>query len=277
MKQPSPFMLALSGLFLLGAVIAFYHLSSELSAQSYILVGVGKGGNRQLAAIPGAYGWMLAVAAPLALSAFALFGLRKVQLAIICGAISCVLLASSSFGNIYCVRDTNASQPRCDLKAPKISYRIAGEQKAGFSFLRVGSLCLALYGLAAGVHALARLRNARSSVAWPKARGEIIESRVTRYSLQRFQWHWTIRYRYLVGATWYEGNRAFFGGNIPIGVARAIVAKFPVNSMAEVFYDPERHRKSVLLAGANKYTYYPLLAAPAYWLAAFTLWYLTQQ
>jgi hypothetical protein len=52
-------------------------------------------------------------------------------------------------------------------------------------------------------------------------------------------------------------------GNIPIGVTRAIVAKFPVNSMAEVIYDPEHHRKSVLLAGPNKYTYYPLLAAPA--------------
>jgi hypothetical protein len=47
--------------------------------------------------------------------------------------------------------------------------------------------------------------------------------------------------------------------------SRAIVSKFPVNSVAGVFYHPERHKKSVLLPGANKYTYFGLMVAPASW------------
>ncbi|QDQ24971.1 DUF3592 domain-containing protein [Chitinimonas arctica] len=140
--------------------------------------------------------------------------------------------------------------------------------------LQGASLFLLATGCAMAAWGLYELYCARRSLAWPAVRGKVVRSKVTRYISKPTRWDWEVRYRYEVNGSSYEGYRVFFGGTVPISTARAIVSKFALDSTVTVYHHPEKPAKSVLMRGANKFTYLPFLAPLILWLVGLMLWFL---
>jgi hypothetical protein len=134
----------------------------------------------------------------------------------------------------------------------------------------VAAACM-LFGLGMAAWAFIDWYHARRSLSWPAVQGEIVKSTVTRYSRRR-RWSWHVEYRYRVDGREHTGWRAYFGSTVPIGVARNIVARFPVRSTVTVYYDPRRHGRSVLLPGVNKYTRLSFGIAPLCMAVALAFW-----
>lgn len=92
---------------------------------------------------------------------------------------------------------------------------------------------------------------ARKSASWPHCPGKVIESAVlakpdgedTRYA------H-IIRYSYEVGGVGREGRRFDFEqATSSQRQAEALAAKYPAGCQVEVFYDPDRPQRAVLVPG----------------------------
>jgi hypothetical protein len=130
---------------------------------------------------------------------------------------------------------------------------------------------LLLFGLGMLAWALIEWRLALKSLAWPTVRDLIVDSKVHRHT-RRYRWDWHVGYRYCVDGRHYKGWRVYYGSTVPISVARKIVRKFPAESTAAVYYDPLMPARSVLVPGANRYTYLGFLIGPICWSMALVFW-----
>lgn len=103
------------------------------------------------------------------------------------------------------------------------------------------------------------LQNARASASWPTADGNITSSEVTRstdaeggdsYSPE-------VTYAYNVNDTNITNNTIKFGENSYSSRRKAdeITANYPAGKIVTVYYDPEKHDRSVLEPGVSAGSY----------------------
>jgi hypothetical protein len=145
------------------------------------------------------------------------------------------------------------------------------------SFPQVACLLLPLFGLLALALAMRDLWGAWDSRCWPATEGEIVHSKVQRFSrLSGYRegptWTWQIQYEYTLNGVRYEGRRAYYGGEPTLGVARNIVARFPAGAAVKVYYYPKQPGTSVLIPGFNRYTYGGLILALLFFSLMAWLW-----
>ena len=113
-----------------------------------------------------------------------------------------------------------------------------------------------------------KLMEALASKSWPSVEGEITESdlHMKRYSGNdretKHKFSFRVKYQYTVDGEFYENNRysfkyIFLSGTLL--VAQTLVEKNPVGCARKVFYNPEDPQDSVLLTGANIFSYVPFI------------------
>ncbi len=144
------------------------------------------------------------------------------------------------------------------------------------SFPQVACLLLALFGLLALALAMRDLWGAWQSRSWPATEGEIVHSKVQRFSRRTGSegntWTWRIHYEYVLNGTRHKGWRAYYGSEPTLGVARNIVARFPAGAAVKVYYYPKQPGTSVLIPGFNRYTYGGLILALLFFSLMVWLW-----
>lgn len=114
---------------------------------------------------------------------------------------------------------------------------------------------------------------AKSSVAWPSARGVITRSEVIRFSTG-YGWQWFIEYHYSVLEKHYHGRRVYFGSNPTIATARTLVATYCIGRDVSVRYHPDKPELCVLMPGVSLYTWSALAIGPLFFVMglAFIYW-----
>jgi hypothetical protein len=139
------------------------------------------------------------------------------------------------------------------------------------SAFKIAGIAFFLAGFALLYWLTLTLRRAYQSRYWANVRGEIVSSKVTRYTNSR-QWDWSVQYHYSVDGRQYQGARVDFGNRQTIAFAREIVAKFPAKKNVDVYYDSDNPGLSVLIPGPNRYSYSSMLIAPMCWAVALIFW-----
>jgi hypothetical protein len=91
-------------------------------------------------------------------------------------------------------------------------------------------------------------RLSQESAAWPRVRGEVIDTRLLWSSSPRAgKTYWpTIHYRYSVDGTTFSGERVSFRPSYGRGEAEDAVGRYPAGSRVSVWYRPRDPRTSVL-------------------------------
>jgi hypothetical protein len=91
-------------------------------------------------------------------------------------------------------------------------------------------------------------RLSQESAAWPRVRGEVVDTRLVWSSSPRAgQAYWpTIHYRYSVDGAGFSGQRVSFRPSYGRAEAEAAVSKFSAGSPVSVWYRPGDPRTSVL-------------------------------
>jgi hypothetical protein len=99
------------------------------------------------------------------------------------------------------------------------------------------------------------LQNARASASWPTADGVITRSAVTHSSDSEGgdSYQPQVTYKYSANSTTYENNTIKFGENSYSSRRKAddIAGNYPVGKNVTVYYDPEKHDRSVLEPGVS--------------------------
>ncbi|MBT3287897.1 MAG: DUF3592 domain-containing protein [Victivallales bacterium] len=105
------------------------------------------------------------------------------------------------------------------------------------------------------------VRAARASTAWPMSEGAITSSEVKKSTNRRTSGGRTyrtsttyradVKYSYSIDGKSHVGDRVAFGdyGSSTPSRARGIVAKYPLGTKVDVFYDPSSPNESVLEPG----------------------------
>jgi Protein of unknown function (DUF3592) len=91
-------------------------------------------------------------------------------------------------------------------------------------------------------------RLSRESSAWPRVRGQVVDTRlVWSVSPRAGKTYWpTVHYRYSVGGATLLGERVSFRSSYRRAEAQDAVARFPAGSVVSVCYRPGDPRTSVL-------------------------------
>ena len=102
------------------------------------------------------------------------------------------------------------------------------------------------------------LRGLRSR-SWPRVSGEIIvsEAVISRGGRGSKMYEPSVRYAYRVGGHNYEGDRVFYGFTdfyLRRG-AEAVIEKYPIGQLVDVYYDPTDPNSAVLKPGVTLRTW----------------------
>jgi hypothetical protein len=91
-------------------------------------------------------------------------------------------------------------------------------------------------------------RLSRESGAWPRVRGQVVDTRLVWSASPRAgKTYWpTIHYRYSVGGATFLGERVSFRSSYRRAEAQDAVSQFPAGSVVSVWYRPGDPRTSVL-------------------------------
>lgn len=133
--------------------------------------------------------------------------------------------------------------------------------------LITNGVLVAIGGVAVG-HAFLSLSRGVASEEWPETAGEILESSVDAQSGRGGAVYVpSIRYRYAIGQSSYEGDRITFGG--PVGTswrrpAEEAVRRYAKGKRVVVRFHPADPAISVLEPGARWYTYAELLGGTVF-------------
>jgi hypothetical protein len=106
------------------------------------------------------------------------------------------------------------------------------------------------------IRALASIRRARASRAWPSITGTILSSNVVagrRPGRNGVSYHPSVMYEYHVNGQRYMGNRISFGAQVGTGIsswAQNKLAQYPVGASVAVHYNPLNPADAVLESGA---------------------------
>lgn len=115
-------------------------------------------------------------------------------------------------------------------------------------------------------------RNGKRSLMWPKVIGiikvsEVRESRTGRGSGYSNSYAFVVEYDYIVDEESYTNDlysyKVTYNAAKSRG-ARELVKKYPLDSLVDVYYDPQKPKRSVLLPGINRWSYAPYLAGIAF-------------
>lgn len=132
--------------------------------------------------------------------------------------------------------------------------------------------------VAAGIGMILTGKNlwvARQSVRWPKASGQIVQSRVIeRKSRSYTEYRSQVRYRYQVGGKTFESEKIEFVEewfrNREIALQTA--NEYPVDAPVDVFHHPQKPNRAVLKTGAHQLQY-ALAGAFGLFFLAFIYWH----
>lgn len=133
------------------------------------------------------------------------------------------------------------------------------------------ALCLVFLGTGIVISVLGvnTLQNAKASLSWPKARGQVVESIVKRRRSEsttgrnqrtKTTYKATVFYDYSVDGTEYSSDKISFGdySSSSPSHARRIVNRYPKGKTVEVYYNPAKPQVAVLEPGASWSSYMPL-------------------
>lgn len=272
---PSKVMKFVCYLVFAGAFFGFAHALYDFILKAYVYSASFRTSGPT--AYLGIFGLMTVLAGPFALITFGLFGLRKVQLAIICGIVALLLMLAAQIGRVPCRGQDQIPQGQCDVSGMTIrdNYIDWGSRmsfKKDIGPFQIAGILVFLSGFGLLIRAFGNWKNAKNSIAWPTTQGIVTASKVNRYISKPYLWDWNIEYRYSVGSHQYRSSRAYFGSSPSITMARRVVATYPLQSQVTVYYHPVEQGESVLLPGVNKYSYISFIAAPLAWLFALACW-----
>ena len=99
-------------------------------------------------------------------------------------------------------------------------------------FLFGGIVCIAL-----GLRALVLARASRN---WKKTQGKIVKSSFSAYGTA------DVQYEYEVNGQAFQGHRIRFGAQSSGGDVANIIARYPLSSAVDVFYDPAKPKRCTL-------------------------------
>jgi hypothetical protein len=113
----------------------------------------------------------------------------------------------------------------------------------GLIFIGVAALVVLICG---GIAIVMFLRTA-ATAGWQPAPGQVLESRVVHSSTtEGTSSDPRVVYAYLVAGRQYQGERIFVGGAVSGWGADKTVARYPVGSAVQVFYNPANPAEAVL-------------------------------
>ncbi len=128
-----------------------------------------------------------------------------------------------------------------------------------------GGILLLLFGIAMTVYAALNLSKGGSASNWPTTEGKILESKMEKGtsgtgSNRTIQWYPTVKYRYEVDASTYEGDRIIFGSSAEL--PSATLDRYPVGATVKVFYNPDNPETAVLQTGSTSSMYLYVILGP---------------
>jgi hypothetical protein len=121
------------------------------------------------------------------------------------------------------------------------------EDRSAMVFITIAFVGMAAFLAPMTATRLELRRLSQESAAWPRVRGEVVDTRLVWSSSPRAgQAYWpTIHYRYSVDGTGFSGERVSFRPSYGRAEAADAVSRFPAGSLVSVWYRPGDPRTSV--------------------------------
>jgi hypothetical protein len=131
---------------------------------------------------------------------------------------------------------------------PRPTLRGIARDRSAMVFITIAFVGMAAVLTRATAARLELRRLSEESTAWPRVRGEVVDTRLVWSSSPRAgKAYWpTIRYRYSVRGTTFSGDRVSFQPAYARAEAEAAVARFPAGSLVSVWYRPGDPGNAVL-------------------------------
>ena len=235
----------------------------------------------------GVFGVMAFASGMVGIFALGLLAFRRIRPGILCLACAIGLIVGAQHGRVPCAPVAEMAGYHCVVKKSAwkgIFFRIGSRPRrismeTQHARMTVVMQILLGLGCVTTIGAMFLCRQAHRSRAWPTVPGQVTHAKVSRRAPRRGEfawmapWSWHVSFRYHVDGQEYHGTKVYLGVDVPLAVARKIVAKFPVGSAVNVYYNPARHGRAVLISGMNKYTWLAFLPGPFFWILAVGFWY----
>ncbi|WP_332876149.1 DUF3592 domain-containing protein [Massilia sp. S19_KUP03_FR1] len=232
----------------------------------------------------GVFGAMAFASGMVGIFALGLLAFRRIRPGIICLACAIGLIGAAQYGRVPCAPVAGLAGYQCVVPGTSIwkgKSMGRGHISREVQYERMTVVMQILFGLggATTIWAIFLCRQARRSQDWPMVPGLVTHAKVNRRAAPSGEpawmarWNWHVCFLYSVDGQAYQGTRVYLGMDVPIGVARNIVAKFPAGSAVNVYYNPAHHGRALLISGMNKYTWFAFLPGLFFGILAVGFWH----